>query len=84
MELPHNTLVIMWPPTQEEWKHEARFCSGSEMILPLQIWLLRKRASSLFPRDTDGNGQSIKLMIDTDCQAPQLTCFPVCCRPCYI
>lgn len=22
--LPHNTLVIMWPPMQEEWKHEVR------------------------------------------------------------
>lgn len=21
--LPHNTLVIMWPPTQEEWRHEV-------------------------------------------------------------
>ena len=23
IELKHNTLVIMWPPMQEEWKHEA-------------------------------------------------------------
>jgi hypothetical protein len=22
--LEHNTLVIMWPPTQEEWRHEVR------------------------------------------------------------
>ncbi len=22
--LPHNTLVIMWPPCQEAWKHEVR------------------------------------------------------------
>ena len=24
--LPHNTLVIMWPPTQEEWRHEVEHC----------------------------------------------------------
>ena len=24
VSLEHNTLVIMWPPTQEEWRHEVR------------------------------------------------------------
>lgn len=24
IQLPHNSLLIMWPPTQEEWKHEVR------------------------------------------------------------
>ena len=24
LSLEHNTLVIMWPPTQEEWRHEVR------------------------------------------------------------
>ncbi|KAL3142716.1 hypothetical protein ABBQ38_003017 [Trebouxia sp. C0009 RCD-2024] len=24
VSLPHNTLVIMWPPMQEAWKHERR------------------------------------------------------------
>ncbi len=23
IELKHNTLVVMWPPMQEEWKHEV-------------------------------------------------------------
>ncbi len=25
VQLPHNTLVIMWPPMQEAWKHEVSF-----------------------------------------------------------
>lgn len=34
--LPHNTLVIMWPPCQEAWKHEVggwvgeRQCTGRD------------------------------------------------------
>jgi alkylated DNA repair dioxygenase AlkB len=23
IHLPHNSLLIMWPPTQEQWKHEV-------------------------------------------------------------
>lgn len=23
IQLPHNSLLIMWPPTQEQWKHEV-------------------------------------------------------------
>ena len=26
VQLPHNTLVIMWPPMQEAWKHEVSSC----------------------------------------------------------
>ncbi|DBA81837.1 hypothetical protein WJX77_008979 [Trebouxia sp. C0004] len=26
VQLPHNTLVIMWPPMQEAWKHEVPKC----------------------------------------------------------
>lgn len=30
IQLPHNSLLIMWPPTQEEWKHEVRdYCDGA-------------------------------------------------------
>lgn len=28
VQLPHNTLVIMWPPAQEAWKHEVVLSSG--------------------------------------------------------
>ena len=36
--LPHNALLIMWPPTQEAWKHEmgagaARVCAHSQCAL---------------------------------------------------
>jgi alkylated DNA repair dioxygenase AlkB len=24
IRLPHNSLLVMWPPCQEEWKHEVR------------------------------------------------------------
>lgn len=24
--LPHNSLLLMWPPTQEGWKHEVSIC----------------------------------------------------------
>ena len=23
VRLEHNTLLVMWPPTQEEWRHEV-------------------------------------------------------------
>lgn len=29
--LPHNTLVIMWPPCQEEWRHEVPRCSNTKL-----------------------------------------------------
>lgn len=28
VELPHNSLLVMWPPCQEAWKHEARLRGG--------------------------------------------------------
>lgn len=30
VQLPHNTLVIMWPPMQEAWKHEVPKCKHVE------------------------------------------------------
>ncbi|KAA6425076.1 MAG: GRF zinc finger domain-containing [Trebouxia sp. A1-2] len=30
VQLPHNTLVIMWPPMQEAWKHEVPKCRHVE------------------------------------------------------
>lgn len=30
VQLPHNTLVIMWPPMQEAWKHEVPKCKSVE------------------------------------------------------
>lgn len=49
MPLPHNTLVIMWPPMQEEWKHEVRLLKASigsvmgkhQQELPTMLSLLR-------------------------------------------
>ena len=32
LHLEHNTLVIMWPPCQEEWRHEV-CCAGSHHIV---------------------------------------------------
>lgn len=29
--LPHNTLLIMWPPCQEEWRHEVPRCSNTKL-----------------------------------------------------
>jgi alkylated DNA repair dioxygenase AlkB len=31
--LPHNSLLIMWPPTQEEWLHEVRHCATCQLFL---------------------------------------------------
>ena len=53
VQLPHNTLVIMWPPMQEAWKHEVSpaktFCLSVYSLTPtsalacqamqLQNWL---------------------------------------------
>jgi hypothetical protein len=26
IRLPHNSLLVMWPPCQEDWKHEVLLC----------------------------------------------------------
>ena len=31
IQLPHNTLVVMWPPMQEAWKHEVSPVSQSSL-----------------------------------------------------
>lgn len=33
--LPHNTLVIMWPPMQEAWKHEVMIMISTTMPFSL-------------------------------------------------
>ncbi len=40
VSLEHNTLVIMWPPTQEEWRHEVRH--GITAVLCLLPRLVRQ------------------------------------------
>ena len=30
--LPHNSLVIMWPPCQEEWRHEVSGGGGARIM----------------------------------------------------
>lgn len=37
IHLPHNSLLIMWPPTQEQWKHEVgglTACSHMVSVVP--------------------------------------------------
>ena len=42
IELKHNSLVIMWPPMQEEWKHEASarpmLTDAEPMLLSTLLW----------------------------------------------
>ena len=47
--LPHNTLVIMWPPMQEAWKHEVYVhstprgaCGCSQATLPFYAFVMRR------------------------------------------
>ena len=36
--LPHNTLVVMFPPAQEEWKHEVHSFLKSKLMWPDSLW----------------------------------------------
>ena len=45
IELKHNSLVIMWPPMQEEWKHEV--CAQLAGTSPLARMLTESNVTSI-------------------------------------
>ncbi|GMH45684.1 hypothetical protein BSKO_13647 [Bryopsis sp. KO-2023] len=73
--LPHNTLVIMWPPCQEEWRHEVPKCSNLKFQhhplsgtgrLNLTFRMLRPEWAAKVPKCRCGRGAIMKARVGVD------------------
>ena len=77
VQLPHNTLVIMWPPMQEAWKHEV----SPANTLCLSLYSMTPTSALAFQAMQLQNWLQISLL----CSPPhgQMACIHQM-RPCHL